>query len=316
MMARWLVIATLLAAALAFTIAVTLASGCDTSPLFPDMNRPADLAAEPAADLATPPPSDASGDLAQPPPDAALPGRVLLWHDEFDGPAGAPPDPGSWDFDVGGDGWGNQQLEFTTARPENVSLDGKGHLAITARAEAYMGRSYTSGRIETLAHFTHAFGRFEARMQLPTGQGLWPAFWLLGDNVGSVGWPACGEIDIMENRGQEPNFVHGSVHGPGYSGGNAVTMKQLVPGAPLSAGFHVYAIEWVANQIVFYVDGLNYLTVTPQSLPANTQWVFDHPFGVLFDVAVGGTYVGDPDTTTVFPQTLLVDYVRVYEAKP
>jgi beta-glucanase (GH16 family) len=317
-MKRWLVIASLVVSALGFAVAVALAAGCDTSPLFPDMGPPADLdPAPPPADLAIPPPLyDLGYDAARPPPDAALPGRVLLWHDEFDGPAGSPPDPNNWDFDVGGNGWGNQQLEYTTARPQNVQLDGNGHLAIIARAESYMGHNYTSGRINSLAHFTHAFGRFEARMQLTTGQGLWPAFWLLGNDFGSAGWPQCGEIDIMENRGQEPNIVNGTVHGPGYSGAGGITAKQLVPGAPLAAGFHVYAIEWIANQIVFSVDGLEYFTITPQQLPANTQWVFAHPFGVLFDVAVGGTFVGAPDATTMFPQTLLVDYVRVYEAKP
>jgi beta-glucanase (GH16 family) len=239
-----------------------------------------------------------------------------LWQDEFDGPAGQSPDATKWSFDVGGDGWGNQQLEYTTARPDNVALDGAGHLAITAHAEAYMGKSYTSGRINTLSQFTHAFGRFEARMQMPSGQRMWPAFWLLGNDLPSVGWPDCGEIDIVENRGQEPNLVHGTVHGPGYSGGNGITASHPVPGAPLSAGFHVYAVEWIANQIVFSVDGANYFTLTPQQLPANTQWVFDHPFGVILDLAVGGTFVGAPDATTTFPQTLLVDYVRVYAPQP
>jgi beta-glucanase (GH16 family) len=267
-------------------------------------------------DMAVPPPgSDLSG-IKPPPSDTALPGRTLVWHDEFDGPAGSPPDPDKWSFDVGGSGWGNQQLEYDTDRPSNVSLDGNGNLAITARLENYMGKSYTSGRIETLSHFTHQYGRFEARMQVPTGQGMWPAFWMMGANVGTVGWPACGEIDIVENKGQEPNTVHGTVHGPGYSGGNGITASRTVYGPPLSAGFHVYAIEWYANLIVFSVDGNTYFTVTPQQLPANTQWVFDHPFGIILDLAVGGTYVGSPDATTMFPQTLLVDYVRVYEPQP
>ncbi len=306
-----LVVAALLATAIAFAVAVALASGCDTSPLYPDMIAADQLGAPVADDMASP------GDSPPPPPpDAALPGRTLLWNDEFEGPAGQAPDPSKWSFDVGGSGWGNQELEYSTARPENVALDGAGHLAITARAEAYMGKSYTSGRINTLAHFTQAFGRFEARMQLPAGQGIWPAFWLLGDNVGTVGWPACGEIDIVENKGQEPNTVHGTVHGPGYSGGNGITAAHVVPGAPLSAGFHVYAIEWFANNIVFSVDGVSYFMLTPGQLPAGTQWVFDHPFGVILDLAVGGTYVGSPDTSTIFPQTLLVDDVRVYEAQP
>jgi beta-glucanase (GH16 family) len=269
-------------------------------------------------DAAVDPPPDDSGTIDPPPPpgDLSLPGRTLVWNDEFNGPAGSQPDPTRWNFDVGGDGFGNQELEFMTARTQNVVLDGAGHLQIIARAEPYQGRAYTSGRINTLGRFTKAFGRFEARMQLPTGQGMWPAFWLLGNNQPSVGWPACGEIDIIENRGQEPNTVHGTVHGPGYSGGNGITQSRIVPGAPLSQGFHVYAIEWVANRINFSVDGTTYFILSPQQLPANTQWVFDHPFGVIFDLAVGGNYVGSPDATTVFPQTLLVDYVRVYEPQP
>ena len=303
-------VVTLVATAIGFVAALALAAGCDTSPLFPDMT-PGDLAARPADDLA-------AGDDAPPPPppDAALPGRTLVWSDEFEGPAGQAPDPSKWSADVGGSGWGNQELEYSTARPENVALDGAGHLAITARAEPYMGKAYTSGRINTLAHFTQAFGRFEARMQWPAGQGMWPAFWLLGNNESTVGWPACGEIDIIENKGQEPNTVHGTVHGPGYSGGNGISAAHLVPGAPLSAGFHVYAIEWFANDIVFSVDGVTYFMLAPGQLPAGTQWVFDHPFGVILDLAVGGTYVGSPDGTTTFPQTLLVDYVRVYEPQP
>ena len=303
-MRRWLLLGALVAAA---------APACDTSPLYPDAD---------GGDLAPPPTGDdgdlgAAMDLAAPLPfDASLPGRTLVWSDEFDGPAGQAPDASKWSFDVGGGGWGNAELEYSTARPENVALDGAGHLAITARAEPYMGKEYTSGRINSLAHFTRAFGRFEARMQLPVGQGMWPAFWLLGDNVSSVGWPACGEIDIIENKGQEPNTVHGTVHGPGYSGAGGITMSRIVPGAPLSAGFHVYAIEWFANNIVFSVDGNSYFMVTPQQLPAGTQWVFDHPFGVILDLAVGGNYVGSPDATTTFPQTLLVDYVRVYEPQP
>lgn len=291
-------------------VAALLLAACDTSPLFPDM-LDGDQAPLPIEDMAvgadSPPP---------PPPDASLPGRTLLWNDEFEGPAGQAPDASKWSFDVGGGGFGNQELEYMTARSSNVALDGAGHLALTARAEGYMGKEYTSGRINSLSHFTHAFGRFEARMQLPAGQGIWPAFWLLGANVSSVGWPACGEIDIIENKGQEPNIVHGTVHGPGYSGGNGISAARTVPGPPLSAGFHVYAIEWFANLVVFSVDGNTYFTLTPQQLPPGTQWVFDHPFGVILDLAVGGNFVGSPDATTTFPQTLLVDYVRVYEPQP
>lgn len=236
---------------------------------------------------------------------------VPVWQEEFDGPAGQLPDLARWGFDVGTD-WGNGQLEYDTARPENVSLDGQGHLAITARAESYAGRSYTSGRINTHGHFEQATGRFEARMRMPSGRGLWPAFWLLGSNFASVGWPACGEIDIMEFRGQEPRVLHGSLHGPGYSGGSAITHAITVPGTPLDSSFHVYAVEWTSSRIRWFIDDQLYATVEPPDLPAGGGWVFNHPFFVILDLAVGGGFVGPPDTSTVFPQQLLVDYVRVY----
>lgn len=152
-------------------------------------------------------------------------------------------------------------------------------------------------------------------MKLPTGRGLWPAFWLLGDNIATVPWPGCGEIDVMEYRGQEPSVIHGSLHGPGYSGGNARTRSYTLPGgARFDAGFHVFAVEWSPNQVRYLVDNVPYQVFTPASLPSGTSWVFDHPFFILVNLAVGGNFVGSPDAATVFPQTLLVDYVRVYQA--
>jgi beta-glucanase (GH16 family) len=237
----------------------------------------------------------------------------LLWSEEFAGPAGTLPVSSHWAFDVGTD-WGNGQLEYDTARATNVSLDGQGHLQITARREAFQGSAYTSGRISTRGLFSRQQGRFEARMKLPSGRGMWPAFWLLGANLATAPWPACGEIDVMEYRGQEPGAVHGSAHGPGYSGGNARTRSFTLPGGSrFDAGYHVFAIEWKTNQITFLVDNTPYQVVTPASLPAGTRWVFDHPFFILVNLAVGGSYVGPPDAGTVFPQTLLVDYVRVYQ---
>ncbi|MBD3161583.1 MAG: family 16 glycosylhydrolase [Candidatus Latescibacteria bacterium] len=236
---------------------------------------------------------------------------VLLWEDDFEGPAGQLPDPAKWGFDVGTD-WGNAQLEFDTARPENVSLDGEGNLAITAREEQYEGSSYTSGRITTRGKFSRARGRFEARIRLPAGRGIWPAFWLLGDNFETVGWPACGEIDIMEYRGQEPDVVHGSLHGPGYSGSRAVTSRFVLSGDGFDEGFHTFAIEWDEKGISWFVDGLVYQRRTAADLPPGGRWVFDHPFFLILNVAVGGTFVGPPDASTRFPQTMLVDWVRVY----
>jgi len=236
----------------------------------------------------------------------------LLWQDEFDGPAGTSPDASHWGYDIGTD-WGNAQLEFDTARPENVALDGGGRLAITAREEAYQGRAYTSGRINTNGFFAQAEGRFEARIQLPVGQGIWPAFWLLGANIATVPWPGCGEIDIMEYRGQAPNVLHGSLHGPGYSGGNALTSSYVLPGsAGFDQDFHVFAVEWSKDRITWIVDDTRYLTVRPADLPSGSAWVFDHPFFIILDVAVGGNFVGPPNSSTTFPQPMLVDYVRVY----
>jgi beta-glucanase (GH16 family) len=254
------------------------------------------------------------------PPDAPdvpdVPTRAgwrLVWSDEFEGAAGTAPDPQKWKFDTGGDGWGNSELQFYTNRRENSALDGEGHLAITARLEGYMGRRYTSARLNTAGRFQQMHGRFEARLKLPEGQGIWPAFWALGFDIGQVGWPACGEIDIMENRGREPAVNHGSLHGPGYSGGESITGTYRLPaGATFPADFHLFAIEWEENVVRFYVDEVLYQTRTPASLPAGTTWVFDRAFFLILNVAVGGTFSGNPDATTSFPQTLLVDHVRVY----
>ena len=237
---------------------------------------------------------------------------VLVWSDEFDGPAGQSPDSANWTFDIGTD-WGNAQLEYDTDRPENVSLDGLGRLAITAREESYQGRDYTSGRINTSGKYQRTRGRFEARIKLPVGQGIWPAFWLLGADFGTVGWPQCGEIDIMEYRGQLPSVASGALHGPGYSGGGALGSYYTLPGgANFNDDFHVFAVDWDSNSITWSIDDQAYMTIGPSDIPQGTDWVFDHDFFIVLNVAVGGNYVGPPDQTTVFPQTMLVDYVRVY----
>ncbi len=238
-------------------------------------------------------------------------GRVPVWADEFDGPSGMIPNPTRWGFDVGTD-WGNAQLEYDTDRAVNASLDGTGNLVLTARRESYNGKAYTSARITTRGLFSTTHGRIEARMRMPVGKGLWPAFWLLGDDIGTVGWPGCGEIDVMEYRGQEPNIVHGSLHGPGYSGGSAITKSFTRTGAGFDRDFHVFAIEWEPQRITYLVDDQPYQVVTPASLPSGARWVFEHPFHVILNLAVGGNYVGSPDGSTTFPQTLVVDYVRVY----
>ena len=245
----------------------------------------------------------------------AEPGDVTF-EDNFDGDAGSSPDGARWVFDVGGDGFGNDQLEHDTDRPTNASLDGEGHLVITARREDFGGNSFTSARITTATTFAQAYGRFEARIQVPAGQGLWPAFWLLGNNIDTVTWPACGEIDILELRGQEPNVVYGSVHGPGYSGAGAINERFTLPaGQSFADGFHVFAVEWEPERIRYFVDDNLYQTITPSTLGAN-RWVFDHPFRIILNLAVGGNFVGSPDGTTTFPASLVVDYVRVTAGDP
>ena len=237
-----------------------------------------------------------------------------MWRDEFDGPAGSSPDASRWAFDVGGSGWGNNQQEFDTARPENASLDGNGELVITARKESYMGKGYTAARLKTQGKFQHTYGRYEARLRIPTGQGMWPAFWMLGADIGTNTWPACGEIDIMENVGKEPALVHGTLHGPGYSGGNSVGAPFMLPNkAAFAAEYHVYAIEWEKAVVRWYVDDTLYQTRKPSDLPQGAKWVYDHDFFLLLNLAVGGQWPGNPDATTMFPQTLRVDYVRVYD---
>jgi beta-glucanase (GH16 family) len=249
-------------------------------------------------------------DLGSP---GGLPGWTLTFHDEFDGPAGSV-DGTKWGFDIGNrNGWGNSELEYYTDRTSNAALDGNGSLSIVARAEAFQGSNYTSARLNSAGKFSQAYGRFEARIRIPSGQGLWPAFWTLGDNIGPAGWPGCGELDIMENVGREPAVNHGSAHGPGYSGGHPLTGTYQLATGRLADDYHVYAIEWEPNQVRWYVDGALYETRTPADLPAGTTWVYDHPFFIIMNVAVGGTFPGSPDATTVFPQTMSVDYVRVYK---
>jgi beta-glucanase (GH16 family) len=252
-------------------------------------------------------------------PQPAESGWTLVWSDEFSGPDGSRPDPAKWKFEVGGNGWGNQELQYYTKRPENSFIRG-GNLVIQALRESFTGpdhvtRNYTSARMTTQGLFDQTYGRFEARIKIPRGQGIWPAFWLLGNDFGKIGWPACGEIDVMENIGKEPSTIHGSMHGPGYSGDLDFTSVYKLPGgANFFDDFHVFAIEWEPGIVRFYVDQELYSTFTPSRLPAGMKWVFDHPFFIVLNVAVGGVWPGPPDSSTVFPQAMLVDYVRVCKA--
>lgn len=244
-----------------------------------------------------------------------LPGRSyqLVWEDNFDGNAGDSPDAANWTYDIGrGDnGWGNEELQYYTDRAENVALDGSGHLVITAKRETFGGAAFTSARIKTQGLFEQTYGRIEARIKTPYGPGMWPAFWMLGTNVDIDGWPQCGEIDIMELRGQEPNIIHGTVHGPGYSGGAAVTKSYGLENDRFDVDFHVFAVEWGVGYIDFYVDNTLYQRITPDDVTG--EWVYDHSFFIILNLAVGGTYVGFPTDGTPFPQTMMVDYVKVYQ---
>ena len=215
-----------------------------------------------------------------------VPGWSLVWADEFNQADGASPDPAKWTFDLGGGGWGNSELESYTSRTNNARIL-NGQLVITARKENYTGsdgiaRNYTSARLKTQGKWAFTRGRIEARMQLPRGQGIWPAFWMLGTNITSVRWPTCGEIDIMENIGREPGMVHGTIHGPGYSGANGIGGPYTLPsGAAVADAFHLYALEWETNAIRWYVDSQLFFTTTSGSLPAGAPWVYNSPQFVL-----------------------------------
>ena len=245
----------------------------------------------------------------------------LTWSDEFDGPVGALVDSTKWVTETGGQGWGNQERQYYTTRATNASLDGSGRLVITARAEAldtsyrcwYGSCRYTSARLKTQGRFQQTYGRFEARIRVPRGQGIWPAFWMLGGDIDRVGWPRCGEIDVMEHIGREPKVVHGTMHGPGYSGASGIGGADSLLSGLMADDFHVFAVEWAPGEIRWFFDQKEYRRSTPANLPPGAAWVFDHPFFLLLNVAVGGAWPGDPDASTTFPQQMLVDYVRVYQ---
>ena len=239
----------------------------------------------------------------------------LVFEDEFDKDGSLNTELWNYDLGDGSDqgipGWGNNELQFYTDRTENVSVE-NGYLLITARQEDFNGASYTSGRLQTKGKFQQKYGRFEARMRLPYGQGMWPAFWLLGDDSDGSIWPQIGEIDAMEYRGQNPSVVLGTVHGPGYSAGESITKSYTLPNDRFDTGFHIFGVEWGPNYINFYVDDVLYNQITPEDVTG--EWVFnDRPFYMLINLAVGGSFVGNPNTETEFPQTMLVDYVRVYQ---
>lgn len=236
----------------------------------------------------------------------------LVMQDEFN--VDGQPNPSLWNYDIGRgqNGWGNNELQFYSDRAKNVTVK-DGNLVITADKENFSGAQYTSARLLTKGKFDQKYGRFEARLQLPWGQGIWPAFWMLGADIDTNTWPGCGEIDIMEIRGQNPTVLLGTVHGPGYSGGQSISKSYTLKNDRFDTGFHIFGIEWGPEYINFYVDNVLYNQIKPSDLPG--PWVFNKPFFIIMNIAVGGNFVGSPNSETVFPQTMLVDYVRVYKAE-
>jgi beta-glucanase (GH16 family) len=237
---------------------------------------------------------------------------------EFNGSAGTPVDPRSWNTETGGAGWGNNELQTYTNLPENVALDGHGALAITARRETVTGsdgitRAYTSARLDTIGKFNFLYGRVQARIKVPAGQGFLPAFWALGSDISSVGWPASGEIDMMEVLGNDPSQVMGSLHTPLVEGSTNAASCTTAYEAPqqLSSGFHVYGMDWTPGRIQMSIDGQPYATYTPADASCGT-WVFDKPISLMLTLAVGGNWPGAPNQSTPFPAKMLVDWIRYW----
>ncbi|MFJ9373477.1 ricin-type beta-trefoil lectin domain protein [Streptomyces sp. NPDC101455] len=242
---------------------------------------------------------------------------AVTFSDTFDGAAGSAVNSSKWTQETG-DNVNNHEREYYTSGTNNASLDGQGHLVITAKKENpanyqcwYGTCQYTSARMNTSGKFSAQYGHVEARMKIPRGQGMWPAFWMLGTDIGSVGWPNSGEIDVMENVGFEPSTIHGTIHGPGYSGANGIgAAYTLANGAAFADAYHTFAVDWAPNSIKWSVDGIVYQTRTPADVGGNT-WAFNKPFFLILNLAVGGDWPGDPNSATAFPAQLLVDSVSV-----
>lgn len=308
---------------LAAVLTAGIVAGCGTS----------DASGSPApASAPTPTPAPTrvaptAAPTATPRPIASIPAWTLsdpatwplAWSDEFDGAAGARPARANWMYDIGGWGWGNNERQFYTDDQENVRLDGDGNLVLTVAggdgslACHYGPCDYTSARLLTKARYEFQYGRIEARIKVPDGFGLWPAFWMLGNDIDQVSWPKSGEIDIMEFVGRRPNEILGTIHGPGYSGSSSFG-AELDLGAPVSDDFHVFAVEWRPDHIAWFLDGVQYHEAAPADVAPNA-WVFDHPFFVILNVAVGGNLGGPVDPDMALPQSMAVDYVRVYQGE-
>ncbi len=249
---------------------------------------------------------------------------VLAWSDEFEGPSGAPVDSAKWRHDMGDGcaagicGWGNQEKQTYTNSPENVALDGRGNLRIVARratsgSECYYGRCrYTSAKITTRGRMDARPGRVEARITVPAGQGLWPAFWMLGSGYPATPWPECGELDVMEFWGSRPSVISSSVHGPGYFGQTPFTHVYALAGGTFATGFHVFGVEWDSLHTVFSVDGMVHYALRRRELERRGRSILGQPYFLILNLAVGGNFDGDPRSDAILPATMLVDWVRVY----
>lgn len=244
-------------------------------------------------------------------------GWELVWSDEFDGDT---INRANWNFDIGGWGWGNGEAQYYTDRPENARVE-NGLLVIEARQEKFEDSYYTSARLLTQGLHAFQYGRIEARMKVPGGSGTWPAFWMLGDKFGrdtedptQSNWPNVGEIDIMEYVGREPDLVVGTVHGPGYAGAGGLSRWNR-RGYPIADDFHTFSIEWDYEGIRWFYDGELYFDLDREAV-GNREWVFDQPFFIILNLAIGGTLGGTIGLDTKFPLNLYVDYVRVYQRIP
>jgi len=235
-------------------------------------------------------------------------GMNLVWSDEF---SGKTIDPLVWNYDIGGSGWGNNELEYYTNSSKNAFVT-NGYLVIEARKETYKTNNYTSARLLSKDKKSFTYGRIDFRAKLPKGQGIWPALWMLGSNISTKSWPACGEIDIMELLGHEPQKTYGTIHwgaagGPStHIGGNYLLNSQT-----FSDSFHVFSLLWETNKLSFLIDNIPFFSADKSQV--NGDYPFDKPFFFIMNVAVGGNWPGNPDTTTIFPQRMIVDYVRVFQ---
>jgi beta-glucanase (GH16 family) len=238
-------------------------------------------------------------------------GYDLVWRDEFNG---STLNTNDWTYELGASGWGNNEWQYYTDREDNAYLS-DGNLIIEAKEEEFQGSNYTSARLITKDKKTFTFGRVDIRAILPEGQGIWPALWMLGNNISSVGWPACGEIDIMELVGHEPSTVHGTVHtGPqGQSWSNYIGQGYTLSSGKFSDEYHVFSIIWEYNSIKFFVDDNQYFSITDADISNAYPYPFNDEFFFIFNIAVGGNWPGYPDATTQFPQRMIVDYIRVFQ---